>query len=105
MNDKWLWEERLRIKGITISDELKQILGKLLQHFASDRYQSAIDVLDDLNAGKTIRRKSWHPDWGVGKYARYGKIIYLDLLADDWESVDVVAEVNKNQQDIIDGKY
>ena len=63
------------------------------------------DVLDDLNAGKTIRRKSWHPDWGVGKYSRYGKIIYLDLIADDWEVVDVVAEVNKNQQDIKDGKY
>jgi hypothetical protein len=63
------------------------------------------DVLDDLNAGKTIRRKSWHPDWGVGKYARYGKLIYLDLIADDWEVVDVVAEVDKNQQDIKDGKY
>ncbi len=63
------------------------------------------DVLDDLNAGKTIRRKSWHPDWGVGKYARYGKIIYLDLIAEDWEVVDVVAEVNKHQQDLKDGKY
>jgi len=63
------------------------------------------DVLDDLNAGKTIRRKSWHPDWGVGKYSRYGKIIYLDLIADDWEVVDVIAEVDKNQQDIKDGKY
>ena len=62
------------------------------------------DVLDDLNAGKTIRRKSWHPDWGVGKYARYGKIIYLDLIADDWEVVDVVAEVDKVQKDIKDGK-
>jgi hypothetical protein len=59
------------------------------------------DVLDDLNAGKTIRRKSWHPDWGVGKYARYGKIIYLDLIADDWEVVDVVAEVNKQQEQIL----
>ena len=57
------------------------------------------DVLDDLNAGKTIRRKSWHSDWGVGKYARYGKIIYLDLIADDWEVVDVVAEVNKIQEE------
>jgi hypothetical protein len=62
------------------------------------------DVLDDLNAGKTIRRKSWHPDWGVGKYARYGKIIYLDLIADDWEVVDVIAEVNKIQQDHIKGR-
>ena len=62
------------------------------------------DVLDDLNAGKTIRRKSWHSDWGVGKYARYGKIIYLDLIADDWEVEDVVAEVDKVQKDIKDGK-
>ena len=63
------------------------------------------DVLEDLYAGKTIRRKSWHPDWGVGKYAaNYGKLIYLDLIADDWEAVDVVAEVNKVQKDIKDGK-
>ena len=59
------------------------------------------DVLGDLNAGKTIRRKSWHSDWGVGKYARYGKIIYLDLIADDWEVVDVVAEVDKQQEQIL----
>ncbi|MFM7406647.1 MAG: SUMF1/EgtB/PvdO family nonheme iron enzyme [Cuspidothrix sp.] len=53
MNAKWLWQERLRIKGITISDELTQILDKLLQHFASDRYQSALDVLDDLHFSKS----------------------------------------------------
>ena len=57
------------------------------------------DVLDDLNAGKTIRRKSWHPSWGIGKYANYGNIIYLDLIADDWEVVDVIAEVNKIQEE------
>ncbi len=57
------------------------------------------DVLDDLYAGKTIRRKSWHSDWGVGKYARYGKLIYLDLVADDWEVVDVLEEVNQIQND------
>ena len=62
------------------------------------------DVLDDLNAGKTIRRKSWHSDLGVGKYANYGNIIYLDLIADDWEVVDVVAEVDKVQKDLRDGK-
>ena len=57
------------------------------------------DVLDDLYAGKSIRRKSWHPSWGIGKYANYGNIIYLDLIADDWEVVDVVAEVNKIQEE------
>jgi len=59
------------------------------------------DVLEDLYAGKTIRRKSWPTDWGVGKYARYGKMIYFDLIADDWEVVDVVAEVNKQQEQIL----
>ena len=63
------------------------------------------DVLDDLYAGKTIRRKSWHPDFGVGKYAaNYGKLIYLDLIADDWEVIDVVAEVNKVQNDHLDSR-
>jgi len=64
------------------------------------------DVLEDLYAGKTIRRKSWAlDDWGVGKYANgYGKLIYLDLIADDWEVVDVVAEVDKVQKDIKNGK-
>lgn len=57
------------------------------------------DVLGDLNSGKTIRRKSWPSDWGVGKYARYGKIIYQDLIADDWEVEDVVAEVDKIQKE------
>ena len=62
------------------------------------------EVLDDLYAGKTIRRISWDPSYGLGKFAQPYGVTYLDLLADDWESVDVVAEVNKNQQDIIDGK-
>ncbi len=53
MNAKWLWKERLQLKGITISDEFRQILDKLLQHFASDRYQSAMDVLHDLNFAKS----------------------------------------------------
>ena len=62
------------------------------------------DVLDDLYAGKTIRRKSWSPDWGVGKYARYGKIIFQDLIADDWEVVDVVAEVDEVQRQHLDSR-
>lgn len=48
MNAKWLWEERLQAKGITISDDLKKILDQLLQHFPIDRYQSATQVLNDL---------------------------------------------------------
>jgi formylglycine-generating enzyme required for sulfatase activity/predicted Ser/Thr protein kinase len=48
MSAKWLWEERLKEKRITISEDLKKILNKLLQHFPSDRYQTATEVLKDV---------------------------------------------------------
>ncbi|GAB1544859.1 hypothetical protein NUACC21_75350 [Scytonema sp. NUACC21] len=53
MNGKWLWREHIEEKGISISDELGQILDKLLRHLARDRYQSATEVLEDLNALKS----------------------------------------------------
>ncbi len=52
MNGNWLWQEELQKKGITISDELSQILNKLLKHLASERYQTATDVINDLNSLK-----------------------------------------------------
>jgi hypothetical protein len=77
--------------------------------FAEDwivvRNKTFKEVVDDLYSGKTIRRISWDPSRGIGKFAQPYGATYLDLLADDWESVDVVAEVNKNQQDIKDGKF
>ncbi|MBD0265583.1 MAG: SUMF1/EgtB/PvdO family nonheme iron enzyme [Tolypothrix sp. Co-bin9] len=48
MNAKWLWRERLQEKGITISDDLGKILDKLLKHLPSERYQTAVEVLNDL---------------------------------------------------------
>ncbi len=42
--------------------------------FAEDwtifRGKSLKEVLDDLDAGKTIRRKSWYPEYGIGKYSK-----------------------------------
>ncbi len=77
--------------------------------FAEDwivlRNKTFKEVLDDLYAGKTIRRISWDPSRGIGKFAQPYGASYLDLLADDWESVDVVAEVDQRQQDLKDGKY
>ncbi|MEH1797088.1 bifunctional serine/threonine-protein kinase/formylglycine-generating enzyme family protein [Nostoc sp.] len=48
MNAKWLWRERLQEKSITISDDLGRILDKLLKHLASERYQTAVEVINDL---------------------------------------------------------
>lgn len=57
------------------------------------------EVLDDLYAGKTIRRKGWHDLLNIGKYGP-NKILCLDdLYASDWESVDIVAEVDKIQKE------
>lgn len=59
------------------------------------------DVLNDLYAGKSIRRKSWPDEWEIGEYSKSVLIRYADMLADDWEVVDVVAEVNSQQEQIL----
>jgi hypothetical protein len=77
--------------------------------FAEDwtifRGKNLKEVLDDFYAGKTIRRKSWYPEFGLGKYSKDIDLNIEDIQAFDWEVVDVVAEVNKQQQDIKDGKF
>ena len=50
INLEWVWRERLREKGVTFSSELGDILDKLLNHVPRDRYQSAKEVLQDLNS-------------------------------------------------------
>ncbi|MFB2771225.1 SUMF1/EgtB/PvdO family nonheme iron enzyme [Pelatocladus sp. BLCC-F211] len=54
MTCKWLWRQILEEKGITISEDLGNILDKLLKHLASERYQSAAEVLKDLNPQKSF---------------------------------------------------
>ena len=53
MNAQWMWRSHLQQKGIILSDSLGQILDKLLKHLASERYQSAAEVIQDLNSTKT----------------------------------------------------
>ncbi|MDB9304267.1 MULTISPECIES: bifunctional serine/threonine-protein kinase/formylglycine-generating enzyme family protein [Cyanophyceae] len=52
MNGNWLWQEELQKKGINISEELSLILNKLLKHLASERYQTATEVINDLKSLK-----------------------------------------------------
>jgi len=49
INAEWLWRDRLQERNITLSNQLAQILDKLLQLLAKHRYQSADEVLQDLN--------------------------------------------------------
>ncbi len=59
MEGRWMWRERLP-EGTTISQQLGQVLDKLLQDFPKNRYQSADDVLQDLNSAMGNR------EWGAG---------------------------------------
>ncbi|MFN6560961.1 MAG: SUMF1/EgtB/PvdO family nonheme iron enzyme [Nostoc sp. ChiSLP01] len=52
-NAQWMWRELLQEKAVVISDELGQIIDKLLKHLPKERYQSAAEVLEDLNSPKT----------------------------------------------------
>jgi serine/threonine protein kinase len=49
LDGRWMWRDRLP-QDTTISDRLGQILDKMLQALVKDRYQSADEVLQDLNA-------------------------------------------------------
>lgn len=46
----WLWREHLQKKGIVVSDQLANILDLMLKDLVGDRYQSADEVMRDLNA-------------------------------------------------------
>jgi serine/threonine protein kinase len=45
---RWMWREHLA-SSRAISDRLGQVLDKLLQNLVKDRYQSALEVLQNLN--------------------------------------------------------
>ena len=47
---RWLWRSLLAEKGIELSEGLGQILDKLLKDLVNERYQSANEVLQDLNS-------------------------------------------------------
>ena len=54
-----------------------------------------------LNEKEALRRENENLKYKLLEKEETGKIIYLDLIADDWVVVDVVAEVNKQQEQIL----
>lgn len=51
LNGQWIWREHLqREKGIVVSDQLALILDQMLKDLVNERYQSADEVMRDLNA-------------------------------------------------------
>ncbi|MFB2835588.1 protein kinase domain-containing protein [Floridanema evergladense] len=49
LNGQWIWRDYLRKKGSDVSDNLTQILDKMLKDWVNERYQSADLVWQDLN--------------------------------------------------------
>ena len=47
LEGRWLWREALP-KGTQISQDLGQVLDKLIQEYVKDRYKSAVEVLEAL---------------------------------------------------------
>jgi WD40 repeat protein/tRNA A-37 threonylcarbamoyl transferase component Bud32 len=50
LNGRWIWREHLQQTGGMISDQLAHILDHLLKDLVGERYQSADEVMRDLNA-------------------------------------------------------
>jgi WD40 repeat protein/tRNA A-37 threonylcarbamoyl transferase component Bud32 len=48
LEGRWLWRERLRDRGGTVSEPIAQILDKMLKDLVSERYASADAVMRDL---------------------------------------------------------
>lgn len=55
LDGRWIWRDYLIKKSTNVSDRLAQILTKMLKDLVSDRYQSADDVLRDLNSSPAPR--------------------------------------------------
>ena len=49
---RWIWREKLQEQGETISDELGRVLDRLLQDIPDRRYQTAKEVLEDIQSGQ-----------------------------------------------------
>ncbi|WAL58712.1 serine/threonine protein kinase [Thermocoleostomius sinensis A174] len=50
LSGRWTWREHLQQTGYMISDQLAHILDHLLKDWVGERYQSADEVMRDLNA-------------------------------------------------------
>jgi WD40 repeat protein/tRNA A-37 threonylcarbamoyl transferase component Bud32 len=50
LNGHWIWREHLQEKGVVVSDQLAYILDNMLKDLVAERYQSADEVMRDLNA-------------------------------------------------------
>lgn len=54
LQGNWAWREDLEQKNRSVSEQLSQILEKMLKEYVKHRYQTADEVLKDLNAKPVV---------------------------------------------------
>jgi WD40 repeat protein/tRNA A-37 threonylcarbamoyl transferase component Bud32 len=58
LRGRWFWREYMKKRGFPISDRFAEIIDKLLKDLVAERYQSAEDVLRDLNTAEPVSAAS-----------------------------------------------
>lgn len=53
MIGQWRWQIVLEERGTNVSEKLAYILDKMVKEWVNERYQTAADVLKDVNAGES----------------------------------------------------
>lgn len=53
LSGEWIWRQRLADQGTFVSDAFAQMLNRMLKDLVSERYQSANEVLKDLQGNGT----------------------------------------------------
>ncbi|MEA5466389.1 protein kinase domain-containing protein [Leptothoe sp. PORK10 BA2] len=61
LEGRWLWQEHVTSAGRTVTPELAAILDRMLKDFINERYRSAAEVLQDLEALPAYQRSV--PGW------------------------------------------
>ena len=61
-NGQWLWQNYARTKEIKVSSHLANVLDKMIEDLAKNRYQSATEVLKALNSAPQPEVKTSQPE-------------------------------------------
>ena len=56
LKGRWIWREQLAKIGGIISSELGNVLDKMLAEMVAERYQSAREILQDINAATQVAK-------------------------------------------------
>ncbi|MBE9099217.1 protein kinase domain-containing protein [Vacuolonema iberomarrocanum] len=68
LEGQWIWRQHLMERGTVVSDQFAEIMDMLLKDLVNDRYQSADEVMRDLNADYFIPASQGEPKSTLPKF-------------------------------------